>query len=112
MTKKLTEVEFERLERGHALKALRARELELCKLREEKIKERENFLKASLSLLQVERQDVAKNRNQVIAAIKSDEESNNAVKKAICERLKISEPLQYDEDTLEVFDSNVEELKK
>lgn len=109
MSKKLSALEFERMERARLLKELRSKEGESLKLQSELINAQKRILELQISNLELKRRDVIEHQAKVNQKIADDKKQYEDVLTGIKKRLKLKGKFGYNPDSLEVVEDEPSE---
>lgn len=103
MTKKLSAFEVERLERARVLKELRSKEQVNLQLQFELVSARQKILELSIRLLDLDRHQIADDREKVNVKTATERKEYENDLAAIKKRLKLTGKFGYNPDTYEVI---------
>lgn len=104
MTKKLTSLEYERMESTRLKRELRSKELLLLSQKAERINDKQHILELMIKTLELERRQVLDDKQTVQANLAKEKQENEELLNGIKKRLKISGKFGYNPDTLEIVE--------
>jgi len=100
--KRLTQLEYERLEKLRLLQEFRGKENQILALRERSIADRKAVLEMSIKNLGLERLEIERECQKVTAALANDKQEHTTLLEDIRSRLGIEGKFGYNPDTLEI----------
>lgn len=100
--KKLTDAEFEKLERFRVEGELRKKELDYLEAKNQHVNDQEIIIQLMQKNLEVDRLKLAKERETLITATRKTKEQREQLMETIKERLELKGRFGYDPDTLVV----------
>lgn len=102
MSKKLTSLEFERMEHYRLLKELRAKELAILNLQVDRIADKQRILELMIKNLDIERHSIVSDKEKVNKRAGKERDEYEVILSKIRKRARLTGKFGYNPDTLEI----------
>lgn len=106
MSKTLTALEFEKMERARLLKEFRSKEAELIEARAKLVNARQQMLELSIKNLEIERRVINEDRDKLSSQRESDRKAYEEVVEGVKKSHSVEGKFGYNPDTLEIIEED------